>query len=240
MVVIPAIDLKDGRCVRLIQGRMEDVTVYSDDPASVAKHWEDEGAELLHIVDLDGAIEGRSKNLNTIIDIRKAVTIPTQVGGGVRDMAAVSKLLSLGIERVVIGTSAINDPSFLKEACSRFPGQILVGIDVRDGMVAIKGWRETTALKAIDFAKDLEGLGVRTIIFTDIKRDGMLSGPNIESIKEFTRAVALPVIASGGVSSIEDIKELMKLPLEGVIVGKALYTGSLNLREAIKFVKTAL
>ncbi len=240
MIVIPAIDLKDGRCVRLIQGRMEDVTVYSDDPASVAKHWEDEGAELLHIVDLDGAIEGRSKNLNTIIDIRKAVTIPTQVGGGVRDMAAVSKLLSLRIERVVISTSAINDPSFLKEACSRFPGQILVGIDVRDGMVAIKGWRETTALKAIDFAKDLEGLGVRTIIFTDIKRDGMLSGPNIESIKEFTGAVALPVIASGGVSSIEDIKELMKLPLEGVIVGKALYTGSLNLREAIKFVKTAL
>lgn len=238
VLIIPAIDLKAGKCVRLLQGRMEDVTVYSDDPVSMAERWEDEGAELLHVVDLDGAIEGRIKNLKAIIDIRKAVTIPIQVGGGVRDMAAVSRLLSLRIDRIVISTSATDNPSFLSEACRRFPGQILVGIDARDSMVAIKGWREVTKEKAIDFAKGLEDSGVRAIIFTDIKRDGTLSGPNIESIREFTEAVNLPVIASGGVSSIEDIKKLMKLPLEGMIVGKAIYSGLLNLKEAIRLVKT--
>lgn len=238
MLIIPAIDLKDGKCVRLIQGRMEDVTVYSNNPASMAKHWEDEGAELLHVVDLDGAIEGKPVNLKSIIDIRKAVSIPVEVGGGIRDMETIDKLLSLKIDRVVLGTSAIKNPSFLKDVCRRFPGQILAGIDARDGMVAIKGWKETTETRAIDFARSLEGSGVRAIIFTDIKRDGLLLGPNIKSIKEFTEAVNLPVIASGGVSSIEDIKALMKLPLEGVIVGKAIYSDSLDLKEAIRMVKT--
>jgi len=237
VLIIPAIDLKDGKCVRLIQGRMEDLTVYSDDPASMAEHWEDEGAELIHVVDLDGAIEGRPKNLKSIIDIRKAVNIPIEVGGGIRDMATINKLLSLRIDRVVLGTSAINDPSFLREACKRFPGQVLVGIDAKNGMVAIKGWKEITRKRAIDLGKDLEEAGVRAIIFTDIKRDGMLLGPDIESIREFTEAVKLPVIASGGVSSIDDIKELLRLPLEGIIVGKAIYSGSLNLKDAIKLVK---
>lgn len=237
MLIIPAIDLKDGKCVRLLQGRMEDMTVYSEDPASMAKHWEEEGAELIHIVDLDGAVEGKPKNLKSIIDIRRAVTIPIEVGGGIRDMDTIKKLLSLRIDRVVIGTSAVSNPSFLKQACKRFPNQILIGIDAKDGMVAIKGWKEITKERAIDFAKALEDLGARAIIFTDIKRDGMLSGPNIESIKEFTEAINLPVIASGGVSNIEDIKELMKLPIEGVIVGKAIYSGSLNLKEAIELTK---
>lgn len=237
MLIIPAIDLKDGKCVRLQQGRMENVTVYSDNPSSMAKHWQEEGAELLHVVDLDGAIEGKPVNLKSIIDVRRAVTIPIEVGGGIRDMEAIEKLLSLKIDRVVLGTSVVNNPSLLKEACRRFPGQILAGIDARDGMVAIKGWKETTQIKAIDFAKSLEDSGVKAIIFTDIKRDGLLLGPNIKSLKEFTDSVRLPVIASGGVADINDIKELMKLPLEGVIVGKAIYSGSLDLKEAIRLVK---
>lgn len=238
MVIIPAIDLKEGKCVRLIQGRMEDVTIYSDNPASMAKHWEDEGAELLHIVDLDGAIEGSPRNIKSIIDIRKAVSILIEVGGGIRNMETIAKLMSLKIDRVVLGTSAVNDPYFLREACRRFQGKVLAGIDARDGMVAIKGWRETTSERAIDFAKSLEDSGVRAIIFTDIKMDGMLSGPNIESIREFVKSVKLPVIASGGVADINDIKELMKLQLEGIIVGKAIYSGSLDLKEAIRLVKS--
>jgi phosphoribosylformimino-5-aminoimidazole carboxamide ribotide isomerase len=240
MLIIPAIDLKEGKCVRLIQGRMEDVTIYSDNPASMAKHWEDEGAELLHIVDLDGAIEGSPRNIKSIIDIRKAVSIPIEVGGGIRDMETIDKLLLLKIDRVVLGTSAVNDPYFLREACRRFQGKVLAGIDARDGMVAIKGWKETTEKRAIDFAKSLEDSGVRAIIFTDIKRDGLLLGPNIKSIKEFIESVRLPVIASGGVSDSNDIKELMKLPLEGVIVGKAIYSGSLDLKEAIRLAKSTL
>jgi len=237
MLIIPAIDLKEGRCVRLLQGRMEDATVYSDDPAAMAKHWETEGAELLHVVDLEGAITGTPKNLKSIIDIRRAVDIPVEVGGGIRDMDTVKRLLSLRIDRVVIGTSALINISFIKDVCKRFPDHVVVGIDARDGMVAIKGWKETTKERAIDFAKSFEDSCVEAIIFTDIKRDGMLTGPNIESIKEFTEAVKLPVIASGGVSNIEDIKALMRLPIEGVIVGKAIYSGSLNLKEAIRMAK---
>ncbi|MEK6692602.1 MAG: 1-(5-phosphoribosyl)-5-[(5-phosphoribosylamino)methylideneamino]imidazole-4-carboxamide isomerase [Nitrospirota bacterium] len=237
MIIIPAIDLKDGKCVRLQQGKMENVTIYSDDPASMARRWERDGAEILHVVDLDGAIEGRPVNLKSITDIRNAVNITIEVGGGIRDMETIDKLLLLKIDRVVIGTSAVNDPYFLKEACRRFPGKVLAGIDARDGMVAIKGWKETTEKRAIDFARGLEDSGVKAIIFTDIKRDGLLLGPNIKSIKEFTESVRLPVIASGGVSGSNDIKELMKLPLEGVIVGKAIYSGSLDLKEAIRLVK---
>jgi phosphoribosylformimino-5-aminoimidazole carboxamide ribotide isomerase len=237
MLIIPAIDLKDGKCVRLQQGRMEDVTIYSDVPASMAKRWQDEGAELLHVVDLDGAIEGKPVNLKSIIDIRRAVSIPIEVGGGIRDMETIDKLLSQKIDRVVLGTSAIENPSFLKDACRRFPGRILAGIDARDGMVAIKGWKEITEEKAINLATSLKDSGVRAIIFTDIKRDGLLLGPNIKSLKEFTESAKLPVIASGGVADINDIKELMKLPLEGVIVGKAIYSGSLDLKEAIRLVK---
>lgn len=240
MIIIPAIDLKDGKCVRLQQGKMENVTIYSDDPASMARRWERDGAEILHVVDLDGAVEGRPVNLKSITDIRNAVNITIEVGGGIRDMETIDKLLLLKIDRVVLGTSAVNDPYFLKEACRRFPGKVLAGIDARDGMVAIKGWKETTEKRAIDFARGLEDSGVKAIIFTDIKRDGLLLGPNIKSIKEFTESVRLPVIASGGVSGSNDIKELMKLPLEGVIVGKAIYSGSLDLKEAIKLAKSTL
>lgn len=240
MIIIPAIDLKDGKCVRLQQGKMENVTIYSDDPASMARRWERDGAEILHVVDLDGAVEGRPVNLKSITDIRNAVNITIEVGGGIRDMETIDKLLLLKIDRVVLGTSAVNDPYFLKEACRRFPGKVLAGIDARDGMVAIKGWKETTEKRAIDFARGLEDSGVKAIIFTDIKRDGLLLGPNIKSIKEFMESVRLPVIASGGVSGSNDIKELMKLPLEGVIVGKAIYSGSLDLKEAIRIVKNTL
>jgi len=238
MIVIPAIDLKDGRCVRLLQGRKEAVTVYSEDPVSVAKHWASLGAELLHVVDLDGAFTGEQKNLDVIVQIRKAVDIPLQVGGGIRDISRIEMLVNLGIDRVVIGTMATVEPRVVKESCEKFPGKILVGIDAKggddsygEGRVAVKGWVEVTQLSALNFAKEMEAQGVAGIIYTDISRDGMLSGPNIKAIRRMVNGLEIPVIASGGVSSIDDIKNLMKIKgLWGVIVGKALYSGAVDLR----------
>ncbi|MEW6408822.1 MAG: 1-(5-phosphoribosyl)-5-[(5-phosphoribosylamino)methylideneamino]imidazole-4-carboxamide isomerase [Nitrospirota bacterium] len=238
MIIIPAIDLKDGKCVRLLQGKMEESTIYSDNPSEIAKGWQDAGAELIHVVDLDGAFAGEMKNLESIISIRQSVNIPIEVGGGIRDTTTVNRLFSLRIDRVVLGTIAIESPEFLSELCGRFPGRILVGIDARDGWVAIKGWSETTKKKATDLAREIESCGVAAIIYTDIKRDGMLSGPNIKAIREMAESVNIPVIASGGVSDINDIKRLMQLPIEGVVVGKAIYSGSLDLREAIELTKS--
>lgn len=248
MIVIPAIDLKDGRCVRLLQGRKEAVTVYSEDPVSVAKHWASLGAELLHVVDLDGAFTGEQKNLDVIVAIRKAVDIPLQVGGGIRDISRIEMLTNLGIDRVVIGTMAAVEPRVVKESCEKFLGKVLVGIDAkvgndsyREGKVAVKGWVEVTELSALNFAKEMEAQGVAGIIYTDISRDGMLSGPNIDAIRRMVNGLEIPVIASGGVSSIDDIKNLMKIKsLWGVIVGKALYSGAVDLREAIKISKLSL
>ncbi len=237
MIVIPAVDIKDGKCVRLLQGKKEEVTVYSDSPVSMAKHWVDLGAELLHVVDLDGAFTGEQKNLDIIIEIRKAIDIPVQVGGGIRDIERIEQLVNIGVNRTILGTSAASNPDIVQKACERFPGKVIVGIDARDGKVAIKGWEEITDLDAVKFAKKMEAQGAASIIYTDISRDGMLSGPNLDAMAEMVHTLNIPVIASGGVSSIDDITNLMKIKnLWGVITGKALYSGSLDLKQAIKTV----
>lgn len=234
MIVIPAIDLKDGKCVRLLQGKKEEVTVYSDDPPSMARHWEKLGGELLHVVDLDGAFTGEQHNFSKIRAIREAINIPIEVGGGIRDVSRIEKLINLGVDRTIIGTSAAKNPEMVREACEKYPGKVLVGIDARDGKVAVKGWVEITGLDAIEFAKQMQDAGAAGIIYTDISRDGMLTGPNIEAMATMVRAVEIPVIASGGVSRLDDIKSLMQINnLWGVITGKALYSGSMKLEEAI-------
>ncbi len=240
MLIIPAIDLKEGKCVRLEQGLMDSATVYSDDPAATAKHWESQGAEILHVVDLNGAFAGVPKNLDAIKAIRNAVKIPIEVGGGIRDTATINVLVSIGIDRIILGTAAVENPRFVQEACEKFPGKIIIGIDARDGMVAIKGWAEVTTVKAIDLARQMQDYGVISIIYTDIKRDGMLSGPNIEATRKLAESLHIPVIASGGISTLKDIENLLAIRysgVSGVITGKAIYSGSLNLREAILFVK---
>jgi phosphoribosylformimino-5-aminoimidazole carboxamide ribotide isomerase len=240
MLIIPAIDLKEGKCVRLEQGLMDKATVYSDDPATTARHWESQGAELLHVVDLDGAFAGAPKNLDAIKAIRAAIKIPIEVGGGIRDMATIRTLVSIGINRIILGTAAIENTAFVQEACREFPDKIIVGIDAKEGLVAIKGWAEVTKVQATDLAKQMQEHGVIAIIYTDIKRDGMLSGPNIEATQALARALHIPVIASGGVHTMKDIENLLVVRhsgISGVITGKAIYSGSLNLKEAITFVK---
>lgn len=238
MIIIPAIDLKDGKCVRLLQGRKEDVTVYSEDPASMAKHWEDLGAELLHVVDLDGAFTGEQKNIDKIRAIRQAINIPIELGGGIRDLERIEMLIGFGVDRIIIGTAAAGNPEMVKEACRKYSGKIIAGIDAKDGRVAVKGWVEVTELDALAFAGQMESAGAAGIIYTDISRDGMLSGPNIEAMSKMVGAVGIPVIASGGVSKLEDVRSLMKISnLWGVITGKALYAGSMNLKDAIDITK---
>lgn len=240
MIVIPAIDLKEGKCVRLEQGLMERDTVFCDNPADQALEWQRQGAELLHIVDLDGAFAGEPKNRGSIEAIVKAIDIPTQLGGGIRDIATIEAYLSLGIGRVIIGTAAQRNPELVREACEKFPGRIVVGIDAKNGMVAVQGWAEVTDITAVDLAKKFEGYGVSAIVYTDISRDGMLQGPNIEATKKLAEAVAIPVIASGGVSRLADIENLMAVEssgVTGVITGKAIYTGSMQLSEAIALTK---
>lgn len=240
MDVIPAVDIKNGKCVRLFQGRMDSETVFSDDPAAMAKRWEDEGAEFIHIVDLDGAIEKSPQNLGSIRKIINSVDAHIQVGGGIRNERTIRMFLEIGVKRVIIGTEAIRNPKLVKDACKEFPGQIVVGIDARNGWVAIEGWTKTTQIKAVDLAIQFEDSGVAAINFTDIHRDGMQTGPNIEETRRLAEAVNIPVVASGGISSIEDIQNL--IPLEtvgvvGVIIGRALYSGSLKLKEAIEVLK---
>jgi phosphoribosylformimino-5-aminoimidazole carboxamide ribotide isomerase len=240
MLIIPAIDLKEGRCVRLQQGLMDKATVYSDDPGTTAKHWESQGAELLHVVDLNGAFAGKPKNLDAIKAIRQAVKMSIEVGGGIRDIATIETLVSIGIERIILGTAAIENPAFVGEACAMFPGRVIVGIDAKDGLVAIKGWAEVTKVTAVDLALRMQDQGVIAIIYTDIRRDGMLSGPNIEATRDLAKALRIPVIASGGVHTMKDIENLMEIRhagVSGVITGKAIYSGSLDLKEAITYVK---
>ncbi|MBI4682901.1 MAG: 1-(5-phosphoribosyl)-5-[(5-phosphoribosylamino)methylideneamino]imidazole-4-carboxamide isomerase [Nitrospirae bacterium] len=238
MIIIPAIDLKDGKCVRLLQGKKEEVTVYSDDPASMAQHWVELGAKLLHVVDLDGAFTGEQKNFDKIREIRKSIHIPIELGGGIRNVERIEQLINLGVDRTIIGTSAAKNPVMVKEACERFPGKVIVGIDAKDGKVAVKGWVEVTDLDAIEFAKRMQDNGAAGIIYTDISRDGMLTGPNIEAMDKMVKAVGIPVIASGGVSNLGDIKQLMQINnLWGVITGKALYEGTLDLKDAIEISK---
>jgi len=240
MIIIPAVDIKKGRCVRLFQGRMDSETVFSDDPAAMAKRWEEEGAELIHVVDLDGAVGKRPQNTDSIRKILEAVNVPVQVGGGIRNEETIKMYLDFGIGRVIVGTEAIQNPQLVKDACRAFPDQIVVGIDARKGMVAIEGWTKTTEIQAVDLAKQFEDCGVAAIIFTDIHRDGMQTGPNINETRRLAENVSIPVIASGGVSTIEDIINLLPLKeagVTGVITGRAIYNGTLNLNEAIQISK---
>ena len=236
MIIIPAVDIKNGQCVRLLQGRMDDETIYSDDPAAMALKWAKIGAQLIHVIDLDGAFAKSPQNIGAIRKILKSVAVPIQLGGGIRNEETVHMYFELGVSRIIIGTEAIKKPEFVKRVCQKYPGQIIVGIDARQGRVAIDGWTHTTGIEVIELAKEFEGCGVAAINFTDIQRDGMQTGPNLDATLRLAEAVTIPVIASGGVSSIEDINNL--LPLEkagvaGVIVGRALYSGQLDLKTAL-------
>ncbi len=235
MLVIPAIDLKDGRCVRLRQGDMSEETVYSEDPAATALRWEGLGARLLHVVDLNGAIDGEPRNLPQIEAILKAVSIPIQVGGGIRTLETVRMYLSRGVKRVVMGTAVLQNRVVLEQACKEFPGRILVGIDAKNGLVAVKGWTSVSNTTARELVGTLKGLPLAGVIYTDIARDGMLEGPDLSSLKGIVDASPVPVIASGGVTRIEDIRAIKALGarIEGAIVGKALYDGKLDLKLAM-------
>ncbi len=232
MIIIPAIDLRGGKCVRLTQGRKDAETVFSEDPVDVAKSWQDQGADYLHVVDLDGAFEGAPKNLAVIEQIMKQIKIPVEFGGGLRTTQSIKTLLDLGADRVIVGTKAIDSPSWVNELCSTFPGRVAVGIDAKDGNVAVKGWTSVCKWTSVAFAKEIEKASPCALIFTDISKDGMLQGPNIASLKELLMAVKTPVIASGGISSLKDIEALSQLPIAGMIIGKALYTGHIKFSEA--------
>lgn len=233
MIIYPAIDIRGGKCVRLTQGRYEDMTVFSDDPEAMALQFQKDGAQYIHVVDLDGA-RGESSNRELISRMAGRVSVPIQTGGGIRTMKDIELVLESGIARVILGTSAVQNPELVAQAALRYGNRIAVGIDARDGRVAIEGWEKTSDLKAVEFAKVMETIGVKTIIYTDIATDGMLSGPNLAAMAEMAEHVKLEVIASGGVSSIEDLLNLKKTGVQGAIVGKALYTGALNLKDAIR------
>lgn len=240
MEVIPAIDLLGGHCVRLYQGDYQQSETFNEDPVIVAKQWMDQGATRLHLVDLDGAKAGEQLNLKAIEAIVKAISpIPVQVGGGLRSYAAVSNLLGLGVQRAILGTVAVENPDLVGQLCQEFSGQIAVGIDARNGKVATRGWLETSEIMATDLAKRMEELGVATIIYTDIHRDGTLKGPNIPALREMAEQIDIPIVASGGVSSLTDLLSLLALEPMGVnsvIVGRALYTGDVSLKQAIQAV----
>lgn len=236
MLLIPAIDLKEGRCVRLRQGDMNAETVFSNDPLATATRWVEAGGRRIHIVDLDGAIQGQPVNATIIGEIAKAhPDVPVQVGGGIRDLATIQAYLEVGVRYVIIGTQAVREPQFVAEACQQFPGHIIVGLDAREGMVATDGWVKTSDHEASDLAKRFEQAGVEAIVFTDIGRDGMMRGVNVEATQRLAQQISIPVIASGGVSSLADVRALCAVEQDGVtgaIVGRAIYEGSLDLAEA--------
>lgn len=237
MNIIPAIDLIGGKAVRLVKGDYNQVTVYSDAPVEVAKSFEAQGAKLLHVVDLDGAKDGSTANFETIRQIVSQTSLSVEVGGGIRTMETVKKYLELGVDRVILGTAAVTDPAFLEAAVKEYGEHITVGVDIKDGMVAIKGWLEVSALSCFDFCQKMQDLGVRTIICTDISKDGMMAGTNRELYRALYDRFTLNIIASGGVSSIEDIEVLSTMGLYGAIVGKAIYTGAIDLSRAISVAK---
>ena len=237
--VIPAIDILEGKCVRLYRGDYERSEVFGDDPVAIARRWAAAGATRLHLVDLDGAKAGKPMNAEAIAAIARAVSVPVQVGGGLRDRNRIGALLDLGVERAIVGTIAVEDPASVRQLCAEFPGQIVVGIDARDGKVATRGWLETSELAAIDLARQVSDFGAAAIIYTDIHRDGTLTGPNREALQELASGISTPVIASGGIGSITDLLSLLALEPTGVagaIVGRALYTGDIILEEAIRAV----
>ncbi len=235
--LIPAIDLKAGQCVRLKQGRMEDATVYGSNAGEMAAHWQALGAKRLHVVDLDGAFAGKPANRDAIRDICEVMNIPVQLGGGLRDLTMIEGMLNLGVDRVILGSIAISNPAIVKEACAAFPGQICVGIDAKGGLVAVHGWDDVTDVKAVDLARQFEDDGVAAIIYTDIARDGMLSGPNIEETSHLAKAVSIPVIVSGGVASMADVRacaEHVQDGIAGAITGRAIYENTLDFAAAMK------
>lgn len=236
MLIIPAIDLREGKCVRLVEGRLDQETVYSDDPVAMAALWQKKGARMLHVVDLDGAFSGAPKNLEVIREILEAVDIPVQVGGGIRNIQAVERLLEMGAARVILGTVAILKPELVSQACSKYGDAVLVGIDGRNGRVAIEGWGLTVEKGTTELAEEMRSLGIKRVVFTDIRRDGTLRGPNIEATGELARSTGLKVIASGGVSTVDDLRALKRiepLGVDAVILGKALYAGTVSIGEAL-------
>ena len=241
MLIIPAVDIKSGKCVRLVQGRKDEETVFSDDPAAMARKWEQAGAELIHVIDLDGAFEKSPQNIDAVKNILRTVDAPIQLGGGIRDEQTALTFLEMGVQKVIIGTEAIKNPEWVERLADRFADRVIVGIDARNGLVSIEGWTEDTRIRAVDLAKRFENCGIAAINFTDIHRDGMQSGPNIEETRKLAEAIDIPVVASGGVATIKDIQNL--LPLEsvgviGVITGKALYSGTLTFSEALALVRS--
>ncbi len=240
IILYPAIDLKDGACVRLRRGVMHEATVYSDDPGAQARAWQDAGCQWLHVVDLNGAFAGRSENADAVAAILAAATVPVQLGGGIRDIAGVERWLSAGVRRVILGSAAVKNPAFVRQACRSFPGQVAVGIDARDGFVATEGWAETSSIRAVELATRLEDAGAAAIIYTDIGRDGMLTGLNLDQTLDLAYQVETPVIASGGVGSLGDLRALKEAAtgqdrnvIAGVIVGRALYDGRVDPAAAI-------
>lgn len=240
MIIFPAIDIRGGRCVRLTEGRFDQETVFADDPSEMAARWSAAGAEYLHVVDLDGALAGAGRNLPAIQKILEHASMPVQVGGGIRSLAAVAELLELGVSRVILGSAAVREPQLVAEACREFPGQVVVGIDAKDGKAAIEGWGVSGGIDAVELALKMATIGVEHIIFTDISRDGKLSGVNVEATAALAKACGVKVIASGGVASLEDIRRLQQRAssgIEGCIIGKAIYTGAIDLREALQVAK---
>jgi phosphoribosylformimino-5-aminoimidazole carboxamide ribotide isomerase len=242
MQIIPAIDIRKGKCVRLIMGDVRDETVYSKEPVEVAKLWQVKGARMIHVVDLDGALTGKPKNADIIIKIAKTLRINIEVGGGIREEEDIRKYLKADVRRVILSTSAIASEDFLKEMLEKYKEKIVIGVDAKDGFVAAKGWKDITQVKALDFIKKLEGMGVKRIIYTDIRRDGVMKGPNIKGVITVLKNTKMKVIISGGVSRLRNIERIMELEkkydnIDGVIIGKALYTGDIDLKEAVKLAK---
>lgn len=237
MIIIPAIDIKDGKCVRLFKGEEEKVTVFSDHPSEIAKEWEDAGAKWIHVVDLDGAFSGKPKNYNVIKSIVDTVSCPVQVGGGIRNIDTVREYVKMGVKRIILGTAAFSDQDFLRNACSEFPQEIAVGIDTKNGKIAVKGWTEVIDQGTQEVIQNLHEVGVSVILNTNIDRDGTMEGINIDGAREFIEQSPIPVIASGGIATMEDLEKLASiehLGLYGAILGKSIYTGSINLKEAIQ------
>lgn len=234
MLIIPAIDLSGGRCVRLTQGRFEEETVYYDDPVQAALTWQAQGAQYLHVVDLDGAREGAPKNLDSLRRILQAVKIPLQFGGGIRTKESATQILAMGLDRVILGTKVVDSPGLVEELCQEYPGCIAISLDHKAGRIAVKGWLEVSEFSLIDLAQRIEKAGPRTFIVTDISRDGTLQGPDTILLKQFLQTTKTPVIASGGIATVEHLRALNLLGVEGAIVGKALYTGAIRLQEAIE------
>ena len=233
MQIWPAIDLRGGKCVRLKQGDYQRETVFGEDPAAMAKHWVDQGADRLHLVDLDGARDGKPANLESISAILSTVNVPCQLGGGIRDTETIASLIKLGLARLVIGTAALKQPDWFREQAQRFPGQLVLGIDARDGFVATDGWLETSSTPAVELARQFEGEPLAAIVYTDIAKDGMMAGPNLEEMRRMQEEIKLPVVASGGVSQADDVAQLAKIPMAGCIIGRSLYEGSLTLEAAL-------